>query len=98
MRVAITGEAIAGEAAATATTLVPEALPDVASLDVLGVVLSSTGSVSDSGSWRLTHPGHPRMIRDERRDAHRRTQRGKAAERRRERDREFVQARLFDRK
>jgi nucleotidyltransferase/DNA polymerase involved in DNA repair len=111
MRVTVTGEAIAGDAASTASDAVTaESLASVAesSLDVLGVVLASTGtarsksfgSFTDAeGSWRLTHPGDPRSVRDERRDAHRRTQRGKAAERRRVRDREFVQARLFgDRK
>jgi len=110
MRVTVTGEAIAGDAAATAVAdaLGTESLPDVAGtpLDVLGVVLASTGSARSlrsiddpGGSWRLTPPGDPRAMREERRDAHRRTQRGKAAERRRVRDREFVQARLFsDRK
>lgn len=108
MRVTVTGEAIAGEATpmageSLAHAIAAESLPVAGTqLDVLGVVLASTGSarsLSDSGTWRLTHPGDPRAMREERRDAHRRTQRGKAAERRRTRDQEFVQSRLFgDRK
>ncbi len=111
LRVVVTGEAIAGEVAANDRSAIAVASDTTAeridafaadageSLDLMNVVLASTGSTSDSGTWRLTHPGHSRILRDERRDAHRRTQRGKAAERRRVRDREFVQARLFgDRK
>jgi nucleotidyltransferase/DNA polymerase involved in DNA repair len=96
MRVTVSGEAIAGDATDESTAERIEAFTTDAavSLDLLNVVLSSTGT-SESGTWRLTHPGHPSSLRDERRDAHRRTQRGKAAERRRMRDREFVQARLF---
>ena len=104
MRVTVTGEAIAGDEAIAAEVASEERIEaftsDAAvSLDLLNVVLSSTGT--ESGTWRLTPPAHAgqRSLRDERRDAHRRTQRGKAAERRRLRDREFVQARLFgDRK
>ncbi len=107
LRVTVTGEAIAGDVQSalgsiavgsntTAERIDAFTADAGASLDLLDVVLSSTGSTSDSGTWRLTPPG---LLRDERRDAHRRTQRGKAAERRRIRDREFVQARLFgDRK
>lgn len=107
IRVTVTGEAIAGEAQTalgsiavrentTAERIDAFTADAGASLDLLNVVLSSTGATSDSGTWRLTPPG---LLRDERRDAHRRTQRGKAAERRRIRDREFAQARLFgDRK
>jgi hypothetical protein len=108
LRVTVTGEAIASDASdevAAQRTRANDAAVDAftadatATLDLLDVVLSSTGGASDSGTWRLTPPGHPQSLRDERRDAHRRTQRGKAAERRRTRDREFVQARLFgDRK
>ncbi|MFN0250347.1 MAG: hypothetical protein ACKV2T_25940 [Kofleriaceae bacterium] len=106
LRVTVTGEAIASDAS-DATEIAAQRVraSDVAvdaftadataTLDLLNVVLSSTGAAGDSGTWRLTHPGHPQSLRDERRDAHRRTQRGKAAERRRMRDREFVQARLF---
>lgn len=98
LRVTVTGEAIAGEAERSQEARgIDLARVDAftadaaASLDLLQVVLSSTGT-SESGTWRLTHPG---SLRDERRDAHRRTQRGKAAERRRLRDQELVQARLF---
>ncbi len=96
IRVAVTGEAIAGDEVDTNERIEAFTTDAAASLDLLNVVLASTGT-SESGTWRLTSPGH--HLRDERRDAHRRTQRGKAAERRRMRDREFVQARLFaDRK
>ena len=108
MRLAITAEAIAGdELGATAVNtnvaandeIYARAEATAASLDLLGVVLSSTGTASEaassSGAWRLTavangaHDGHPttslghaRTLRDERRDAHRRTQSGKQRARR----------------
>ncbi len=66
LKVAVTGEAVAGDAAEVMT---PVAMPG-ATIDALSVVLSSTGS----GSWRLTSSA---TLRDERRDAHRRTRRGK---------------------
>jgi len=72
LRVAVTGEAIAGDAVeATA----PVALA-AETIDALSVVLSSTGS----GSWRLTPATAAppsATLRDERRDAHRRTRRGR---------------------
>ncbi len=75
LRVAVTGEAVAGDAA----VMTPAAMP-AETIDALSVVLSSTGS--GSGSWRLTSPASepatsPAAIRDERRDPHRRTRRGK---------------------
>jgi hypothetical protein len=75
LRVAVTGEAIAGDAIETAP-----AVSQAATIDALSVVLSSTGSAS--GSWRLTAPDGesatpPATLRNERRDAHRRTRRGK---------------------
>jgi len=69
LKVAVTGEAVAGDAAEVTT---PVATP-AATIDALSVVLSSTGS----GSWRLTSTATSSTLRDERRDAHRRTRRGK---------------------
>lgn len=56
-------------------------------IDPLGVVLSSTGT----GAWHLTSPS----LRDERRDAHRRTQRGKERRHRARAQMALVQPRLF---
>lgn len=76
LRVAVTGEAVAGDTAEL-TQAVARAT-QAETIDALSVVLSSTGS----GSWRLTSPtsaasSSPSTLRDERRDAHRRTRRGK---------------------
>ena len=77
LRVAVSGEAIAGDAIS-----ITPAVAQAQAIDALSVVLSSTGSGSGSGSWRLTTPNGesatpPATLRNERRDAHRRTRRGK---------------------
>jgi nucleotidyltransferase/DNA polymerase involved in DNA repair len=70
LRVAVLGEAVSGDATET-TPIAPQA----ETIDALSVVLSSTGS---AGSWRLTSDTPPSAtLRSERRDAHRRTRRGK---------------------
>jgi len=72
LEVAVTGEAVAGDAA----EVTAPAATHTATIDALSVVLSSTGS----GSWRLTSAAAApasSTLRDERRDAHRRTRRGK---------------------
>ncbi len=73
LRVAVLGEAVAGDTAEVAPAATQAAL-QAETIDALSVVLSSTGS----GSWRLTSPA---ALRDERRDAHRRTRRGKLGRR-----------------
>ncbi len=79
LRVAVTGEAVAGDAAELIPAADTQAALQAETIDALSVVLSSTGS----GSWRLTSPtsgasSSPAVLRDERRDAHRRTRRGKS--------------------
>ncbi len=72
LRVTVTGEAVAGDAVEVATPAATAA----STIDALTVALSSTGS----GSWRLTSATSAppsATLRDERRDAHRRTRRGK---------------------
>ncbi|MDB4963665.1 MAG: hypothetical protein JWP01_3664 [Myxococcales bacterium] len=70
LRVAVLGEAVAGDLTETAPIT-----PSAETIDALSVVLASTGS---SGSWRLTAAAPPSAtMRSERRDAHRRTRRGK---------------------
>ena len=101
LRVAVLGEAIAGEASELAATTVPES----ATIDALSVVLASTGSggahrSGGAGGWQLTSPSSstPALLRSERRDAHRRTRRGKQHRRLRGGE-ALVQPRLFaDRK
>lgn len=77
VRVAILGEAIGGDAGdvllAEDGTEATADVPPAAAVDALSVVLASTGS----GAWRLTGPSSPEAVRNERRDAHRRTRRGK---------------------
>ena len=78
LRVAVTGEAVAGDTAELTPAAATQAALQAETIDALSVVLSSTGS----GSWRLTTPtsgasSSPAALRDERRDAHRRTRRGK---------------------
>ena len=91
-RVAVTAEAIAGEAVASAPEEAAVLAPPI---DVLGVVLSTPGSL---GTWQLTSPSSSSTLRSERRDAHRRTRHGKDR-RIRVRGAELVQPRLFaDRK
>lgn len=67
LKATVVAEAIAGEALAAET-----AAPAPAPIDVLGVVLGTTGAL---GTWQLTSPtGHgASTLRSERRDAHRRT-------------------------
>lgn len=91
VQVAVTAEAIAGEALEAEQDLAAMAPP----IDVLGVVLGTTGAL---GTWQLTSPTSAAgTLRRERRDAHRRT-RSSRADRPRSRV-ELVQARLFaDRK
>ncbi|MBL0215688.1 MAG: hypothetical protein IPQ07_17635 [Myxococcales bacterium] len=93
LRAAVTAEAVAGEEVA--------GVPAVAQapIDVLGVVLGTTGAL---GTWQLTSPtaiGHSAsVLRSERRDAHRRTRHGKQ-DRRHRAQVELAQPRLFaDRK
>ncbi|MBA3464542.1 MAG: hypothetical protein H0T46_31715 [Deltaproteobacteria bacterium] len=94
LKVAVTAEAVSGEAATAAEA--DQAAPHAAPIDVLGVVLATTGSL---GTWQLTSPmsGSASALRSERRDAHRRTRASRAG---RARSRvELVQPRLFsDRK
>jgi nucleotidyltransferase/DNA polymerase involved in DNA repair len=93
MKLVVTGEALVGERGAEHARAEREAL-DAEIVDALAVVLSSTASSDLRGAWALTPWSAPRAesARHERRDAHRRTQRGKDA-RRRTAD---GQARLFD--
>ena len=92
IKVAVTAEAIAGEAVASAPEEAAVLAPPI---DVLGVVLSTPGSL---GTWQLTSPSSSSTLRSERRDAHRRTRHGKDR-RIRVRGAELVQPRLFaDRK
>ncbi len=89
LKAAVTAEALAGEDLPAAEA--PAAPP----IDVLGVVLRTTGALD---SWRLTSPTGPSTLRSERRDAHRRTRHGKQDRRGRSRL-DLVQPRLFaDRK
>ena len=85
LKASVTAEAIAGEA------LAEPVAPTSAPIDVLGVVLGTTGAL---GTWQLTSPiGHgASALRSERRDAHRRTRHGKQRPRVRA---ELVQPRLF---
>ena len=92
IKVAVTAEAVSGDAAADAD----HAAPPPAPIDVLGVVLATTGSL---GTWQLTSPtsGSASALRSERRDAHRRTRASRAGRARSRVD--LVQPRLFsDRK
>jgi len=75
LRVAVIGEAIPGDASATELVTPQVAPAPTTPIDALSVVLSSTGS----GAWRLTSPlaSAQAALRSERRDAHRRTRRGK---------------------
>ncbi len=89
-KAAVTAEALAGQA-----ELELEHAPASPPIDVLGVVLRTTGALD---SWQLTSPTGPSTLRSERRDAHRRTRHGKQDRRGRSRL-ELVQPRLFaDRK
>ncbi len=87
IKASVTAEAIAGEA------LAEPAVPAAAPIDVLGVVLGTTGAL---GTWQLTSPNAhgASALRSERRDAHRRTRHGKQDRRLRVRA-ELVQPRLF---
>ena len=93
MKLVVTGEALVGERGAEHAQAEREAL-DAEIVDALAIVLSTTASSDLRGAWALTPWSAPRAEhpRHERRDAHRRTQRGKDA-RRRTAD---GQARLFD--
>ncbi len=93
LRAAVTAEAVAGEEVAGVAAVAQ------APIDVLGVVLGTTGAL---GTWQLTSPtaiGHSAsVLRSERRDAHRRTRHGKQ-DRRHRAQVELAQPRLFaDRK
>lgn len=97
IKTAVTAEALPGEAIAA------EPVATSAPIDVLGVVLGTTGAL---GTWQLTSPtsalgSHAHTasaLRSERRDAHRRTRHGKQDRRHRARV-ELAQPRLFaDRK
>ena len=85
LRVLVSGEAVAGD-----DVTAPEA---AATVDALSVVLSTTGAAA----WQLTSPSvsGPSLLRSERRDAHRRTQRGKHQRRARGAVEAGVQPRLF---
>ncbi len=87
LKASVTAEAIAGDA------LAEPAAPAPAPIDMLGVVLGTTGAL---GTWQLTSPtGHgASALRSERRDAHRRTRHGKQDRRIRVRA-ELAQPRLF---
>lgn len=101
LRVVVTGEALPGESSSTTESIdtstievaevsaaIRAAAARVANvIDPLGVVLSNTGA----GAWQLTAPS----LRDERRDAHRRTQRGKERRTRARVQQALVQPRLF---
>ncbi|MEO7094721.1 MAG: hypothetical protein ABI175_15800 [Polyangiales bacterium] len=90
LKASVTAEAVAGEA------LAEPAAPAPVPIDVLGVVLGTTGAL---GTWQLTSPtAHgASALRSERRDAHRRTRHGKQGRHRV--SAELVQPRLFaDRK
>lgn len=103
LRVVVTGEGLPGESlessldaveslgsreVAEISAAVHAAAARVANvIDPLGVVLSNTGT----GAWQLTSPS----LRDERRDAHRRTQRGKERRTRARVQQSLVQPRLF---
>ena len=88
----VTAEAIAGEALLEGHAV---ASPSGPPIDVLGVVLATTGSL---GTWQLTSPTGPSALRSERRDAHRRTRHSRSDRRARSRA-DLVQPRLFaDRK
>lgn len=74
LAVAVLGEAVAGDADVVAPAAASDAVSTSdADVDALAVVLSTTGS----GSWQLTSPSSAATLRSERRDAHRRTRRGK---------------------
>lgn len=96
LRVAVTGEAIAGDAIeiSDAPAAVTSGATPGTTIDALSVVLSTTGSPA----WALTPVGSSSAgLRSERRDAHRRTRRGK--QHRRLRADSLIQPRLFaDRK
>lgn len=87
LRASVTAEALAGEALAAEPAQVS------APIDVLGVVLGTTGAL---GTWQLTSPtAHgASALRSERRDAHRRTRHGKQDRRHRVRA-ALVQPQLF---
>lgn len=72
LKATVVAEAIAGEALADEAAAAPAPTP----IDVLGVVLGTTGAL---GTWQLTSPtGHgASALRSERRDAHRRTRHSK---------------------
>ncbi len=92
LRAAVTAEALAGEALSEA-----EQAPAAPPIEMLGIVLRTTGALD---SWQLTSPtgSGASVLRSERRDAHRRTRHGKQDRRHRQRA-ELVQPRLFaDRK
>ena len=92
MKLVVTGEALVGERGAEHARAEREAL-DAEIVDALAVVLSTTASSDLRGAWALTPWSAPRIDqRNERRDAHRRTQRGKDPRRRTAEG----QARLFD--
>ena len=74
LAVAVVGEAVAGDPNVVAPAA-SEAMND-ATIDTLAVVLSSTGSTT-AAAWQLTSPSSASTLRNERRDAHRRTRRGK---------------------
>jgi hypothetical protein len=85
LRVVVSGEAVAGD-----DVTVPAA---AAAVEALAVVLATTGAAT----WQLTSPSvsGPSLLRSERRDAHRRTQRGKHQRRTRGAVEAGVQPRLF---
>jgi hypothetical protein len=87
LKATVVAEAVAGDAIAEPATAAS------APIDVLGVVLGTTGAL---GTWQLTSPtSHgASALRSERRDAHRRTRHGKQDRRLRVRA-ELVQPRLF---
>ena len=94
LRVVVSREAVAGDAAATASELRPAVMNEnvAAPISTLSVVLSSTGT-GDLFDHSWAHePARPAW--DARRDAHRRTRRGKQ---RRRVTPTAVQPRLFDR-
>jgi hypothetical protein len=96
LQVTVIAEAVAGDAMADATAAETSAPP----IDVLGVVLGTTGAL---GTWQLTSPasghGSASALRSERRDAHRRTRASRAHRSRSSARAELVQPRLFaDRK
>ncbi len=94
MKLVVTGEALVGGLGAEQARAEREAL-DAEIVDALAVVLSTSASSDVRGAWALTPWTAPAGVRAERRDAHRRTQRGKDR-RRTVASRLSTQARLFE--